>query len=270
MTGVEPDWLSERPEFDRVIERMRENQRLPEVRDFPAWREERRTWSWDQAVYDRLLAQWRGLGAPTMYINRITIQKLIVVEMGAENTMYAVADYPAACERYFEAANLSDRRLIEVINASPLRLINFGDNLHCETLSPRLFEEFVLPAYLERTSALHAGGKWVCSHWDGKVKSLLKYAKVCGLDGIEAITPLPQGDVTLEETKEALGDEVFLIDGIPAIYFDNEFGEDELIACAEKVIDLFAPKLILGVSDEMSSRGEIERIVRPRHHRHVD
>ena len=31
-----------RPEFDRVIERMRENQRLPEVRDFPAWREERR------------------------------------------------------------------------------------------------------------------------------------------------------------------------------------------------------------------------------------
>ncbi|MEO7602852.1 MAG: ATP-binding protein [Sphingomicrobium sp.] len=44
MSGVEPDWLSERPEFDRVIERMRENQRLPEVRDFPAWREERRGW----------------------------------------------------------------------------------------------------------------------------------------------------------------------------------------------------------------------------------
>ena len=44
MTEIEPDWLAEGPEFDRVIELMRENQRLPEVRDFPAWREERRGW----------------------------------------------------------------------------------------------------------------------------------------------------------------------------------------------------------------------------------
>jgi signal transduction histidine kinase len=44
MTGLDPDWLSENPEFDRVIERMRDGQRLPETRDFPAWKEERRGW----------------------------------------------------------------------------------------------------------------------------------------------------------------------------------------------------------------------------------
>jgi len=44
MTQLDPDWLGERPEFDRVIDRMRDNQRLPEVRDFPAWKEERRAW----------------------------------------------------------------------------------------------------------------------------------------------------------------------------------------------------------------------------------
>ena len=44
MTRLDPDWLAERPEFDRVIDRMRDNQRLPEVRDFPAWKEERRAW----------------------------------------------------------------------------------------------------------------------------------------------------------------------------------------------------------------------------------
>jgi signal transduction histidine kinase len=44
MTQLDPDWLAEKPEFDRVIERMREQQRLPEARDFPAWREERRNW----------------------------------------------------------------------------------------------------------------------------------------------------------------------------------------------------------------------------------
>ena len=44
MSQLDPDWLAERPEFDRVIERMRDNQRLPEVRDFPAWKDERRSW----------------------------------------------------------------------------------------------------------------------------------------------------------------------------------------------------------------------------------
>jgi signal transduction histidine kinase len=44
MAQLEPEWLSEQPEFDRVLERMRENGRLPEVRDFPAWKAERRDW----------------------------------------------------------------------------------------------------------------------------------------------------------------------------------------------------------------------------------
>ena len=44
MAQLEPEWLLERPEFDRVLDRMRENGRLPEVRDFPAWKAERRDW----------------------------------------------------------------------------------------------------------------------------------------------------------------------------------------------------------------------------------
>ena len=44
MAQLEPEWLAEQPEFDRVLERMRENGRLPEVRDFPAWKAERRAW----------------------------------------------------------------------------------------------------------------------------------------------------------------------------------------------------------------------------------
>lgn len=42
--AMKAEWLSDRPEFDRVLERMREAQRLPEVRDFPGWKAERRDW----------------------------------------------------------------------------------------------------------------------------------------------------------------------------------------------------------------------------------
>ena len=44
MAQLDPDWLTENPEFDRVLERMRDNQRLPETRDFPVWKSERRSW----------------------------------------------------------------------------------------------------------------------------------------------------------------------------------------------------------------------------------
>ena len=44
MFAMRSEWLADRPEFDRVLERMREANRLPEVRDFPSWKEERRGW----------------------------------------------------------------------------------------------------------------------------------------------------------------------------------------------------------------------------------
>lgn len=44
MFALKPEWLADRPEFDRVLERMREAQRLPESRDFPGWKAERRAW----------------------------------------------------------------------------------------------------------------------------------------------------------------------------------------------------------------------------------
>lgn len=41
---MKPEWLSEAPEFERVLDRMRETGRVPEFRDFRAWRDERRSW----------------------------------------------------------------------------------------------------------------------------------------------------------------------------------------------------------------------------------
>jgi signal transduction histidine kinase len=44
MFSLTGDFLADRPEFDQVIEAMREQANLPEVRDFPDWKEERRRW----------------------------------------------------------------------------------------------------------------------------------------------------------------------------------------------------------------------------------
>jgi hypothetical protein len=195
-----------------------------------------------------------------MFMPRMNVQSLYINRMGVQNGIYAIYDWTDTVEAYFDALQRSHDRLIELINASPIEIINFGENIHAGTLPPELFKKYHLPACQRRCEKLHAAGKFVHAHWDGHVKPLLPFAKDTGLDGIEAITPQPQGDVTLEEVKRALGDEMFLIDGIPAIYFDKTFSQDLLARCARRVIDLFAPKLVLGISDEISSTGDIERV----------
>lgn len=42
--ALQPEHLIDHPEFERVLDRMREGGRIPEHRDFPAWRQERRDW----------------------------------------------------------------------------------------------------------------------------------------------------------------------------------------------------------------------------------
>jgi signal transduction histidine kinase len=42
--AMRTEWLADRPEFDRLLERMREANRVPEVRDFPGWKAEKRDW----------------------------------------------------------------------------------------------------------------------------------------------------------------------------------------------------------------------------------
>ncbi len=224
------------------------------------WREENTAWEWDQARYEELQAKVGDLGAPTMYMPRMNVQSLYIEKMGVAQGIYALYDWTAAVEAYFHALEESHGRLIEVINSSPIEIINFGENIHARTLSPELFLRYHLPACQRRCERLHRAGKFCTSHWDGDVRPLLPYAQQTGLDGIEAITPYPQGDVTLEEVREALGERMFLLDGIPAIYFDDTFSVEVLEECTRRLIELFAPRLVLGISDEISSTGDLDRI----------
>jgi hypothetical protein len=94
---------------------------------------------------------------------------------------------------------------------------------------------------------------------DGALKPLLPYLSKLPQHGIEAPTPLPQGDVELEELCEAMGEKIIL-DGIPCVHFLPDFPRGELEECVERLLELQAPRLILGISDEISPPGDIERV----------
>ncbi|WP_343526899.1 PAS-domain containing protein [Sphingomonas sp.] len=56
MFAMRAEWLADNPEFDRILERMREASRSPEVRDFPGWKAERV--GWFREAGDGIEEQW--------------------------------------------------------------------------------------------------------------------------------------------------------------------------------------------------------------------
>ena len=216
-------------------------------------------WYWNQEAYEQDLERIGERGTPQFYFRRSPIQGLFIENMGFENTIYMMHDHPEVISHYVEIETQADDALYEVLCQCPVQILNFGENIDAHMDPPTIWREHLIPYYRRRTEQLHAAGKFVHIHIDGAMKPLLPYLRDCPWDGIEAATPLPQGDVTIEEIKEAMGDLV-LLDGIPAVYFLDYYPTETLVECVKQLVELFHPRLVLGISDEISPDGDIERV----------
>ncbi len=216
-------------------------------------------WYWDEEELARDQARIGSRGVLTFYARRSPLQSLFIERMGFENTVYLMMDQPEVIERHVAVQTAADDAMYALICQAKPPLFNFGENIDANLDPPVYWRRYLLPYYQRRTAQLHSAGIKTSIHIDGSMRPLLKDIPNCPTTAVEACTPLPQGDVSLEEIKQALGDTI-LIDGIPALYFLPIYSMDTLMACTRQVVDLFHPRLILGISDEPPPDSDIERI----------
>jgi hypothetical protein len=176
------------------------------------------------------------------------------------DTYYLLADCPSAIEEYLEACDRRDDRLLDVALELPCRIFNLGDHATNEFTPPPILKKYLMPRWQRIAKRMGDAGRFVHTHWDGNSRTMLPYLRETGLHGVEALPPLPMGDMTLEEIKAAVGDTIVCLDLIPAIHFLPHYSTQECLDFTRRVIDMFAPRLILGISDEISQVGEIERV----------
>ena len=179
--------------------------------------------------------------------------------MGFTKTILFLKRYPSQMENFMMFLEDWDDQMYREISNSPLQIVNFGENLDSNLSPPHYFEKYLIPYYEKRVKQLHRAGKYCHIHIDGSLRDLLPYFEQLPFDGLEALTPKPQGDVNMEEIKDAIGKKI-LLDGIPSILFLPEYSENYLIEYTQNVLELFSPNLILGVSDELSPNGDIRKI----------
>ena len=200
-------------------------------------------------------------GEPQFWLPKSPYQALAQVWMKLEHLVYALADCPGEVEQTMRAIDETYDPLYEQVLASGrVKIVNFGENIHDQLLSPRYFERYLIPWYEKRSGQLRKAGIYTHIHIDGHFRSLLKCLKDLPFDGYEALTPQPQGDVTLDEIREHIGDKV-LLDGIPAVLFLPTYSREELMQAVERIVELFHPRLVLGVSDEVPQGAEAEEAI---------
>jgi len=223
---------------------------------------ERTRYGFDEDAFGKLDQWLGGQGMIWICALRSPLQRLFIEYMGVERTVISLRRHKDKVEEIMETIKRVDNQCYDVIKKSPMKVVNLADNLDCRIVSPDLFRKYYLPYYQERCDELHEAGKYVITHADGYVKTLLPTFREAGLDGVEAVTFKPVGDVTVEEVKQAFGDELILVDGIPYWHFLPEVSMDEFEQITKKVIETFSDRLILAISDELPPLGEIRKMHR--------
>ncbi len=229
------------------------------VDDLPAlrWLMERRSFVFDPETFaaDDAWIGPRGVGQ--FFLPKSPYLALAQQWMPFDGFIYALADAPDRVEEVMRAIDDSYDSLYDKLTDSDVRILNFGENIAEAYLSPRYLEHYLLPWYTKRCECLRKAGIFTHVHIDGYFRSLLPYLADLPFDGLEALTPTPQGDVSLEEIGQSIGDKI-LLDGIPAVFFLSHHPGEQLEQCVDQLIRDFSPRLILGISDELPQGGDDE------------
>jgi hypothetical protein len=218
-----------------------------------------RNYSWDQNRYMWGKKRYGETIPLRANLERSPIMWLIVGIMGFKRTVTSIWRHPEEMKEFMKVLEAEHIKQIEAYRGKPVAELDFVDNMHHDLCPPPYFEEYVVPFYQGVMPRVHKQGMVASSHFDGYVKQLLPLIRDTGLDGLECVTPVPQGDVTLAEMKEGMGD-MFLRDGIPAVYMCPWTPVKLLENHVWELMKLFYPRLILGVSDLLPANGDVERI----------
>ena len=152
------------------------------------------------------LPPW-GIAVP--FIGRTPLQTMLVDFAGLENFGWHLFEYQAEVRALYDALLNKFRRIVEIVARGPGRFVSNLENFTADSLGPKRYAEFLLPVYEECFPMLHDAGKIVGSHYDGQLSSCKDLIAQSPIDLIESLTPPPEGDMTLDECREAWPHKLF-------------------------------------------------------------
>lgn len=207
---------------------------------------------------------WNGWGIPDLCgpICTSPVQNLLTRWSGVETGIFLLADNEEEIEGIIKEFEKCDDRIFDIICDSPAQLIELPENLSGEVTGRKLLEKYSLPYLRKRINQLHEAGKFTLLHNDGTLKASLPLLTRIGLDAVEAVTPAPVGDLSLEEIAEIAKDKIIIFGGLPGALFSPCYPENFFKDYLRKVLRTFPPGsgFVLASADQVPPDAEFSRI----------
>lgn len=129
------------------------------------------------------------------------------------------------------------------------------------------FEKYMKSYQTEWTRKIREAGKYSFIHIDGTLKGLLEKESLVGFSVLEALTPSPVGDMSIEEMLPLLDNSKSIFwGGIPGVYFTAHISDEEFDAHVIHILEIMRskPQFVLGVADQVPPDGLESRVKRVR------
>ena len=148
------------------------------------------------------------------------MQSLMIDWLGSEQGrfFFHLVDHPDLVEDLYRAICKSREPLYEIAAKSPANIVLCGDNVDGFLVNPKIFEKYFLPEYEKQAKILHAHGKLMAVHMDGRLRVLKDLIGKSSIDIVEGFHPPPMGDLPISEALSIWKDKVIWI-GFPGTIY---------------------------------------------------
>ncbi|NLX97388.1 MAG: hypothetical protein GXY83_14560 [Rhodopirellula sp.] len=182
--------------------------------------------------------------------------------LGVEGVAYATTDWPDTVRSVVREVNENQLSLVDLVAASPVEFVVMGDNFSSDVQPPHFFEQWSKDYYREAVRRLHAAGKFVAVHIDGKLRGALGMIRDTGADCADAVTPAPMGDLTPEACRVEAGTEFILSGGVPPNLWLPGAGVEAFRDAVLRWLALkrSSPRLIANAGDQVPPYAQEDRI----------
>ena len=198
-------------------------------------------------------AQVGGTGLSLAYLTRSPLMQMIAVDAGIETVAILAMTEEKRFAELFEILVEGADRACTIAVEAPVDVLMIPENLSAEMVGTTLFERYMRPFQKKWSARIRARGVHSCIHMDGTLRGLLREESSVGLSFIEAMTPSPVGDLSVDDWKDFAGDSTTVFwGGIPGVYFTGLVSDEEFEKHVRHVLAVMRrePRYVLGIADQ--------------------
>ncbi|MBD3183777.1 hypothetical protein GF312_15920 [Candidatus Poribacteria bacterium] len=167
-------------------------------------------WAGDYSRYEEYKKEVAGHGVVHISLgSRTPYQRILVDYAGLENMAYHLIDFEDAVMEFYKALLKNFKKNVEIVAEGPGKYVSVLENFTAETTGPDRFNDFHMSVYKDCYPILHESGKIIGNHYDGKLSCCKELIAESPIDLIESLTPPPEGDMPLDECRQAWPDKLF-------------------------------------------------------------